>query len=349
MICAIDFGSCWIRSVFRKPETPDRLAMYSEKSEYALLTNSQDLRRTLDDQQIPYADCEGALVVVGNSAAKAQWLSRVPCTPLLIDGIVPTDDAPARQMLSVLTDAMLPPLSGRRNLCAITVPGLRDGSEPAVKNEEFLCRLVRMRGYQPVVVDHAEAALLATCSDASFTGISIVMGAETTTICVARFGMPVATETVAFGSNWIDTEVARHFRIQTWDDEGTCYLDLESVRQWKHAGNVHLRNALGDRERMMARLYTVALDRISATVAQMLTSTPVRNALQRQRLSVMLSGGAVMIEGFASLLTERFIEHEIAERILSVRVSSDPATAVIRGALIFAELESRALSVEEAA
>ena len=349
MICAIDFGSCWIRSVFRKPETPDRLAMYSEKSEYALLTNSHELRRTLDDQQIPYADCEGALVVVGNSAAKAQWLSRVPCTPLLIDGIVPTDDAPARQMLSVLTDAMLPPLSGSRNLCAITVPGLRDGSELAVKNEEFLCRLVRMRGYQPVVVDHAEAALLATCSDASFTGISIVMGAETTTICVARFGMPVAAETVALGSNWIDAEVARHFRIQTWDDEGTCYLDLESVRQWKHAGNVHLRNALGDRERMMARLYTVALDRISGTVAQMLTSTPVRNALQRQRLSVMLSGGAVMIEGFASLLTERFIEHEIAERILSVRVSSDPATAVIRGALIFAELESRALAVEEAA
>ena len=349
MICAIDFGSCWIRSVFRKPETPDRLAMYSEKSEYALLTNSEHHRRTLDDQQIPFAECEGALVVVGNNSAKAQFLSRVPCTALLTDGIVPADDPPARQMLSVLTEAMLPPLSGSSNLCAITVPGLRDGSEQAERNEEFLCRLVRMRGYRTVVVNPAEAALVATCSDASFTGISIVMGAETTTICVARYGMPIAAETIAVGSNWIDSEIARHFRVQTWDDEGICYLDLESVRQWKQAGNVHLRNALGDRERMMARLYSVALDRVSRTVAQMLTSTTVRNALQRQRLSVMLSGGAVMVDGFPSLLTERFIEHDVAERILSVRISSDPATAVIRGSLILAELESRALSVEEAA
>jgi actin-related protein len=84
-------------------------------------------------------------------------------------------------------------------------------------------------------------------------------------------------------------------------------------------------------------------------VAQLLQSTPVRNALHRQKLAVMLSGGATMMEGFASLLTERFIEHEIAERIQSIRLAPDPATAVVRGALIFGELEARALAVEEAA
>jgi molecular chaperone DnaK (HSP70) len=66
-------------------------------------------------------------------------------------------------------------------------------------------------------------------------------------------------------------------------------------------------------------------------------------------LSVVLSGGATRIEGFASLLTEQFVEHEIAERILSVRCSQDPATAVVRGALIYGELEARASATEEAA
>ncbi len=349
MICAIDFGSCWIRSVFRNPQAPERLSMYAEKAEYALVANSEQHRRTLQEQQIPFAECEGSLVVVGNNAAKAQWLSRVPCTPLLVDGTVPTDDAPARQILSVLADAILPPLDDSRNLCVLTIPGVCDNSSKSKRSEEFLTRLIQMRGYTSLIVDPAEAALLASCSDAYFTGISVVMGAETTAICIARYGMPLASETIAIGSNWIDSEIARHFRIQVWDESGNAYLDLESVRQWKEQGSVHLRSAIGDRERMMSRLYSVVLDRVTRTVAQMLNSTAVRNALQKQRLAVMLSGGATMVEGFAGLLTERFIDQEIAERILSIRCAQDPCTAVIRGALIYGELESRALAVEEAA
>jgi hypothetical protein len=203
------------------------LSLFSERSEYALITNTEQHRRSLLDQRIPFAECEGALVVVGNSAEKAQWLSRVPRTPLLVDGNVPADDPPARQMLSVLTEAILPPFPGERNLCVLTIPGLRDGSEQSVKNEEFLCRLVRMRGYQTLVVNPAEAALLASCSDASFTGISIVMGAETTTICISRYGMPLITETIAIGGNWMDTEIARQFHVQVWDEEGNSYLDIE--------------------------------------------------------------------------------------------------------------------------
>ncbi len=349
MICAIDFGSCWIRSIFRNPKAPERLSMYSEKSEYSLIASTEQHRRILLEHEIPFAECEGSLVVVGNNAAKAQWLSRVPCTPLLADGIVPTDDPPARQMLSVLAEAMLPPLQGSLNLCAVTMPGRAEGTEAASNNAEFLCRLVRMKGYIPVVVSPAEAALLSTCNDATFTGISIVMGAEATSICVARYGMSLAKETIDIGSNWIDSEIAKQFKVQVWDEDGNAFLDMESVRVWKHQANLHLRNAVGDRERMMSRLYSVVLDRIARTVSLMLSSTSVRNAMQRQRLSVMLSGGATMVDDFTNLLTERFIEHEIADRILSIRSGKDPETAVVRGALIYGELEARAMSVEEAA
>lgn len=349
MICAIDFGSCWIRSIFRNPETPQRLALYCEKSEYALIQNSEPHRQLLSDQQTPYAECEGSLIVAGNSVRNAQWLSRVPLTPLLSEGIVPVDDPPARQILSVLTEAMLPKSSGANDLCVLTIPGVCDGSEQAKKNEEFLCRLVRMHGYRAVIVHPAEAALLATGRETSFTGISIVLGAETTSICIARHGSPLAAETIAVGSNWIDTEIASQFHVQVWDECGDAYLDIESIRQWKHLTAPDLQNALSDRERTMSRLYTVLLDRVVRTVSQMLSSTPVRNALQQQRLAVMLSGGCAMLEGVVGLLTEQFIEQGIAERILSVRCASDPATAVIRGALIFGELEAQSIFSDKAA
>ena len=349
MICAIDFGSCRIRSVFRNPQTPERLTMFSESSEYTLLANTEQHQLTLEAQAVPYAQCDQALVVFGNKAASTQWLSRVPRTALLADGDVPSDDAPARQILSLLTEKMLPASHGPLNLCVMTGPGLRDGSDQAKTNEAFLHRLVQMQGYQPFVVNSAEAALLATCSDASFTGVSLVMGAETTTICIARLGMSIASETIAIGGNWIDRELAKHFRVQMFDEAGTAYLDIESIRQWKIESRVSLKNSLGDRERMLARLYTVVLDRVSRTVAQMLDSTPVRLALNKQRLSVMLAGGAVIVDGFANSLTEQFIQHDIAEKILSVRIAPDPETAVVRGALIMGELESLALKTEVAA
>ncbi len=80
MICAIDFGSSRIRSVFRNPQTPERLTMFSERSEYALLANTEQHRVALERQAVPYAECDQALVVFGNHAARAQWISRVPRT-----------------------------------------------------------------------------------------------------------------------------------------------------------------------------------------------------------------------------------------------------------------------------
>ena len=349
MICAIDFGCCRIRSVFRNPQSPERLTMHSERSEYALLENTDQHRAALENLEVPYAECDQALVVFGNHAATAQWISRVPRTALLTDGAVPTDDPPARQMLNLLTESMIPVKSGANNLCVLTVPGLRDDSDLAKKNEAFLCRIVMMAGYRPLVVNAAEAALLATCSEAMFTGVSIVMGAETTTICIARYGVLIDSETIAVGGNWIDAELAKQFKIQTYDASGNAYLDIEKVREWKIESGVSLKTAIGERERMTKQLYNSVLDRVAATVSQMLASTRVRNSLSRQRLSVMLAGGATMVDGFADLLTEQLIQHDIADRVLTVRTAMDPETAVVRGALIFGELESRAMVAEGAA
>ena len=349
MICAIDFGCSRIRSVYRNPQTPDRLTMYSERSEYTLLRNTDQHRHALEAERVPYAECGETLVVFGNNAAKAQWLSRVPRTALLTDGLVPSDDAPARQMLNLLTESIMPKDPGKNNICVLNIPGVRDGSSQANKNEAFLSHLVQMQGYTPLVVNAAEAALLATCSDAAFTGVSIVVGAETTTVCVARLGLVLASETIAVGGNWIDSEMARQFKVQMFDEIGTAYLDLESIRQWKLDASPHLINAHGDRERQLSRLYSVVQERIVRSIRELTAQSSVRAALNHQRLSVMAAGGAVKVNGFADLLTEQLIQHDMADQILAVRTAPDPETAVLRGALIYGELESSGFQSEAAA
>jgi hypothetical protein len=349
MICAIDFGSCWIRSVFRNPRATERLSLFSEKAEYALIAGTEQHRRILQDQMIPYAECDGTLAIIGSNAEKVAWLRRLPCASLLPEGLVPTDDPPARQMLSLLTEAILPPLNNTRNLCAISVPGVRDQTNRSRRNEEFLCRLVRMQGYHPFVIQPAEAALLVTGNDLGFSGISIVLGAETTSFCLARHGVALATETLAVGTNWIDSELARQFQIQIFDEEGNAYLDIESVRQWKLKAGPNLMHSTGERERLLSRLYAVVLDRLTRTVMAMLSNPNVRNTIQRQRLSIILSGGGSLVDGLVPMLTDRFIEHQISDRVLAIRLARDPLNAVVRGALILGELEANTQFAEEAA
>jgi hypothetical protein len=349
MICAIDFGSCWLRSAFRREDLPGRLTLFEELSEYALLPDSEVHRQALDSRRIPFAVCDDSLLVVGNSAPQVRWLTRLPLTPLFVDGTVPTDDAPARQVLAALTGALLPGVRPGRNLCAIVVPGPRSSTPVADHSSDFLCRLVQMQGYQPLIVAASEAALLATGASTQFTGVSVVIGGESTSICIGRLGQPLASETVAIGANWIDSEFGRQFEMQVYDDRGTCYLDLEAVRRWKVDAGLNLRTASSDRERQMCRLYTVLLDRVVRSIGQLLEAPAVTAALDRQRLVLTVAGGASRLDGMPGLISDRLAAQGLTDRIAGVRLAADPSRVVVRGALIAAELHARCVRAGEAA
>lgn len=345
MITAIDFGCYAIRTAFRDPATTAAITFYSERSEYAILPDQESHRQALLERNISYGACEDNLVVFGNRAGLVRWLSRKPCAPLFTDGGVPTVDAPARQILHVLTKAMLPEASKEDDFCCFTVPGGRDKTD----NAEFLARLIKMAGFVPIPVSSSESALLASGAETNFTGASIVIGAESTEIGISRFGVELASETIAVGSNWIDGELAKQFKFQVWDEAGECYLDLEAVREWKHDERIHLRQGTSERERTLARLYGTVLDKVSRTARQLLHSSAVKSGLGNQRLSVVCAGGPTQIAGFSSALSERLVDHDIASQILSVKTIEDADNAVVRGLLIHGELEARRQSRKSAA
>jgi hypothetical protein len=349
MICAIDFGSCWIRALYRNPAAPQRLTLFSEPAEYVLLANSEPHRSLLQSRQIPFAICDDALLVTGHAMDRAEWLSRLPRTPLFPDGNVPDNDPPARQLLNVIVESILPPGDGSNDLCVLTVPGRRDQSETAIRNEEFLNRLLQMRGYRTCVINAAEATLLAGGNRSAFTGFSVVIGAETTSICLGRQGIPLAAETLMIGANWIDTELARHFQIHRWDDEGQSYLDLHSIRQWKQGDPTQHKNLADTGSRMLLRLYAVVLEQVARTMSRMLSQLHSSVTASTTRFPVLLAGGGTLVENFPSLLAQRLDDHGLSERILSVQHIDDPCTAVVRGGLILAELEHASTRIRDVA
>ncbi|MCA9051542.1 MAG: hypothetical protein KDA89_22545, partial [Planctomycetaceae bacterium] len=337
MITSLDFGSYEIRCAYRTRTDRGRIVLQTERSEYTVLPSQDSFRDTLEEREISYADCDGSLVVFGNNSDFVRWLSRKPCAPLFTDGTIPTDDAPARQILNILTRAMLPRTAGEPGECWFTVPG----GTRSTQTVEFLSRLIRMHGFQPHYSAAGEAVMLSSGSDCRFTGICIVMGAETCEISISRYGMELASETLHIGSNWIDTELARQFQIHVFDEAGNCYADINRVREWKHEPERHLRNGLTEQEKTLARLYGVVLNQVSKAVATLLRSVSSIPSMKGVRLNVVCAGGPTNINGFAGALTERFVENDIADRIVSIRIAEDAETAVVRGLLIQGELEQR--------
>ncbi len=337
MITAIDFGCYAIRSGCRRSGRGTSLVVCSERSEYVVLPAVERYRQLLKDDCLVHAECEEFLTVYGNHARRARWLSRMPAARIFSDGMVPQDDPPARQMLDLISTGVLPPPSSGENLCAFTIPGA-EGRDVSCR---FLSQLIRMRGYEPFPVSAAEAAMLAEGSETSFSGISVVIGAETTELCVCRLGVSLASMRLPVGADWIDIELARQFDIQVFDEDGRAWLDLEAVREWKHQPERSLREPAGERDTVLARLYRAVLTQTAQSVRQLLSGPRVRSVLGEDRLEVVCAGGATRISGFASCLTECLVDQNVAGQVRSVRTVDRPELAVIRGALISAELESR--------
>jgi Tfp pilus assembly PilM family ATPase len=198
-----------------------------------------------------------------------------------------------------------------------------------------------MRGYEPLVVSAADVVMLAEGSETSFSGISVVIGAETSEVSISRLGITLASTVIPVGADWIDIELARQFQIHVFDETGEAWLDLEAVREWKHRLERNLRSSVDEREKVLSRLYGAVLDRIAQAIRQLMAQPKVQAAIGDKRQNVICSGGATRIAEFASVLTERFVDHDIANRIQSVRRVDDPELTVVRGLLISSELEAR--------
>lgn len=337
MITAIDFGCYGIRSARRDGSTNSRITIAEERSEYVVIPRQEDCIEALNKLQAPVAECDDALVVFGTNAAKARWLSRKPAARLFTDAEVPNDDPPARQILYVLTEALLATNADQKQICCFTAPGGQAGES----NVRFLERLIRMTGSIPLHCHSSSALMLAGGNETRFTGISIACGAETTEISIHRYGLELASETICQGANQIDEQIAKQFQMHVWDDAGDCYLDIEAVRDWKHSPDIHLRSGVSERERLLSRLYGDLLGKVAVATRNLLKQPQVQSALGDERLGIICGGGPTLIGGFCGALTERLVEQEVASRLLSVRVVEDSITAVSRGLLIQAELELR--------
>jgi hypothetical protein len=340
MTVSVDFGSREIRSLVRAGVSGGRLRLMTVRSEYVLIPDESSARRMLREEGLPHAICGAGLAVFGAGVERLGWLSRRPAVPLFTDGRIPTRDGLARQILGVLTESVLPEPMVRGETCVLTVPGAGLPQELRESNEDFLGHLVQMRGYCPVVLGAAEAVQLAGGRETGFSGVSVSAGAESLSFCVSRQGRVLASGGIPLGGRWLDSELAREFEDWVWDESGERHPNAAGQERWRLS---LVRSVASDTAATVERLG--ALQRLLLRMTRRLAAGIVESVrvagVEWERVPVLLAGGFGLMRGLSEGLSADLEALSADGRQYEVRTAADAETAVVRGGLIYGELESR--------
>lgn len=337
MSVALDLGTFRLKSLSCRG---DRLIVRKCRTVYAALPDTPARRQGLQQMRLPFAVCEDMLVVIGDGAVQLSQMLGTPLRPLLPDGKVPHDDPPARQILATLIDSTLPePEAAGEFCCMILPPASRSTRRRGTAEYEFLSRLVRLRGYSPLVIDAGTAVVLAELSSAGFTGIGISFGASTTQATLAYQGREVASCSIPQGGDWIDDQAARSEGAYTWDAAGARFVDVNTVRRWKERCDGSILEPATRRDARLCELYRELLVVVVSRLTEEFADVLPRLGL-RQPLAVAAAGGTARIPGFRDLLMQAFQESTLPVEADGIRVAVKADHAIARGALIYAQLEA---------
>lgn len=336
MSIALDIGTSRMRSLRRNGY---RLIARSCRSVYASIPDTPPGRQVLDRLGAPNVVSEGKLVVLGDAAEDVSELFRIPVTPLLPAGRIERDNPPARQITAAVIESLLPPPDREGEYCGVTTTGILDDTLENENGEyDFLCRVIRLQGYQPLAISSATALALAELVEESLTGVGVTFGAAGCEASLVHRGVEIARCTVRRGGNWIDEELARRDAQYIWDSQGHRYLDVQRARHWKESQSAAVLNPKSQREQLLSDLFRELIHEILQTAGEAFASVPLACEIH-QPLSIVCSGGTASHPGFRDIMMDVMRTTPLPVDVKEVRVVTDWEYTVARGCLIRAVFE----------
>jgi hypothetical protein len=304
------------------------------------LPDAPKYRALLEAGRIPFAVCEGALTIVGDTSAEYSLLFHVRPQRLMPHGRLLKNDPVARQSLAALVDALLGKPDQPGEMCGVTLPGGESFQSLATSSElEFFSRLIRLRGFAPQVLSAGLAVVLAELSRHSFSGLGLSFGAATSELVVAHRGVELAMCSVPLGGDWLDEQIAKEFGDTLLDDAGQPILDLSKASSRRRSFDGLLNVPTSNAERFLARLHRDLLYALIRSATFTLAAVPKVLEIP-QPLPLVVVGGVARIAGFEGLLRQACDLARFPLSISEIRFANHHDFTIARGALISAHLES---------
>jgi hypothetical protein len=346
---ALDIGASQFRTLRRDG---DRLLARSVDACYSVLTDTPAHRRLLAKASVPFSQCDGNIILLGQPAADSASLFRVPCRRLLPHGRVPTADPLARQLLAGLIETVLPTAETSREICCLALPSGM-ALEAAHADVDFYSQIVRLEGYQPRILPASQSLILAELVASSFTGVGLVFGASGCEALLAHRGQPLCHAQTSFGGHTIDEhlrerDIISSQRTANDADPTVDLLDGVTAQRIRETVTPSERAPAAGIEHAVAEELRRAAEKLIAAFDAELRRTPRVSSVPGP-VAVICAGGLAQTPGFARLIGDVIGQCELPIVCQAPGVANASARSVLRGLLISGELDASPTGLQKAA
>lgn len=334
MVC-LDLGTSEFRSLRRRAAC---VAGRKSPAVYVAFPSDQADMSLLRQLRMETIRCQDSVIVVGAAALDLACALRIPSIPLLLDGLVPTEDPIGRQLISAVIESILPG-HGDGAACGLISRGAVDFEQ--MPDLQLYAQILRLKGYNPVPVSSAAAIAFAELGGDQFTGLVMDWGASGVSLGAYRLSETLVESHFVNGGNLIDERVAKIRDRFRFDHEGNRYLDTHAIEAWKRTLGVRIDRPRTDDEKLLSEIYREQLLTILLRY-----KTAVRSSsatwLFSQPVKLVCAGGCTRISGFAELTAQVLSEIEFPISLSEIQVCTADTFRSVRGAMVLTELERQA-------
>ncbi|MFT4964606.1 MAG: pilus assembly protein FimV, partial [Halobacteriales archaeon] len=315
MDAGLDIGTDRLRAVWGDPGSPS----FEEQVPVALPVDESDLMASnRSPEDLLTMEFEGQRYVVGSDAvAVAEAVGRDP-ESLLETGHL-SEKGWNREAFASLVAATLGPLEGPADRLCYTTPGAPiDTTVDTEAHREAVAGVLSNLGYDATPVSEGLAVIYDGLAGENLTGLGIAVRTDTTSVCLAYYGVPVLVFSIAQGAAWVEEKAAE----TTGQTAETAARRREEFVLDPMADQDDLGNALGK-----------AYDELVETVLDAVVSEAGQGDV-REGVSVpIVLGGDGAVAGLEALFGARADGTELPFSITDAMLAADPARATSRGSL----------------
>ena len=332
MIVCLDLGTTEFRCLRQQTAC---LTGRRSPAVYVSLPSDEANESLLKQMRIPTIHSDDGLVVVGSAALDLAKSMRIPSIPLLIDGLVPTNDPLGRQLISAVIDSVLP-ARGDSTPCGLVSRSAVDFEQST--DLQLFAQLLLLKGYVPVPVTSASAVAYAELGRDQFTGIVLDWGASGASMGAYRLGETLAESNLVNGGNLIDERIATLRSRFNWDRVGNRYLDTHAIEAWKISTGVRVDQPRSDDEKLLAEIYREQLMTILLRFKAAMNTSSVPYLFSGP-VKLVCSGGCTHIGGFLPFLAMLIQDIGLPIRLSEMQICPPELFRSARGAMIQLKLD----------
>ena len=322
--CGIDIGT---GNLVSARQVGDKVV--TNRIRDAFLDLEPEAKKQLRLSKVDFVDLDGQLVVIGDSALAMANLFKRDVRRPLSQGVISPGELKAQQIVSLLIKHVVGEPTAPGEHCFYSVPANPiDGEQDIIYHTEIFRKILTEQGYTAHPMNEAMAIIYSNCSDTTFSGLALSMGAGMANIALAYQTVKGLEFSLTRGGDFIDKNAAKAM--------GSTASRMCAIKE-KGVDVAHPSRGNRDEEAIalyMRSLIRYCLENIAVQFRKSTSSVELS-----EPIPFVVSGGTSLAGGFLDVFKEEF--EEVKKRgfpidISEIRLARDPMTAVAEGLLVLA-------------